>query len=78
MKILKDSGEALNNSGDHIGSRELLVKAMKLGSIKSQKKVAATKSWLLRSLWLPCEIKWAISMLDLPEFNFPGLKAGDA
>ncbi len=35
VKILRDKGEALHNSGDHNGSVEILVKAMTLGGIKS-------------------------------------------
>ena len=34
VKILRDKGEALHNSGDHSGSVEILEKAIKLGGIK--------------------------------------------
>ena len=34
VKVLRDKGEALHNSGDHNGSVVLLEKAIKLGGIK--------------------------------------------
>lgn len=37
VKTLRDKGAALHNSGDHDESVEILVKAMTLGGIKSQK-----------------------------------------
>ena len=36
VKMLRDKGEALHNSGDHNGSVAILTKAMKMGEINAR------------------------------------------